>query len=70
MKPVLKFLPLIPAVIIAVAPVFFNVDIMIMVVVLVVMATVCVGGTALAVYFIVLILQDVYSKILELRQSL
>ncbi|ENY6785165.1 hypothetical protein ACF1CY_002629 [Providencia rettgeri] len=70
MKNILKFLPLIPAVFIAAATVFFSFDVMTMVVVIVVMSVIAAGCVALAAYFIVLILQDVYGKIMKLRHSL
>nr|WP_320447980.1 hypothetical protein [Providencia sp. PROV001] len=43
---------------------------MTMVVVIVVMSVIAAGCVALAAYFIVLILQDVYGKIMKLRHSL
>lgn len=70
MKNIFKFLPLIPAVIIAAATVFFSFDVMTMLVVLVVMSVIAAGCVALVVYFSVLILQDVYGKIMKLRHSL
>lgn len=69
MKNIFKFLPLVPAALIAAATVFFSVDVMTMVVVLVVMSVIAAGCVALAVYFIVLVLQDVYGKIKKLSHA-
>lgn len=69
MKNIFKFLPLVPALIIAAATVFFGFDVMTMVVVLVILSVIAAGCVALAVYFIVLILQDVYGKIMKQRQA-
>ncbi|MEI9747376.1 MULTISPECIES: hypothetical protein [Morganellaceae] len=70
MKNMFKFLPLVPAMIIAASTVFFSFDVMTMVVVLVVLSVIAAGCVALAVYFIVLILQDVYGKIMKQRQTI
>ncbi|EPL6275172.1 hypothetical protein N6147_001818 [Proteus mirabilis] len=69
MKNLLKFLPLVPALIIAAATLFFGFDVMTMVVVLVILSVIAAGSVALVVYFTVLILQDVYGKIVKQRQS-
>lgn len=70
MKNIFKFLPLVPALIIAASTVFSGFDVMTMVVVLVILSVIAAGCVALAVYFIVLILQDVYGKIMKQRQTI
>ncbi|WP_272570334.1 hypothetical protein [Providencia sp. PROV255] len=70
MKNILKFLPLVPGLIIVAATLFFSFDVMTMVIVLVVLAVIGAGCIALAVYFAVLILQDIYGIMMKLRHSL